>query len=178
VNANPSGSRTPSTGGWGRSKARRELAETKEPSPGCARLGLPSGVPRGSARAAGGCGGGKRHAMMVCRGALSVRRAAQGRVGDARSPRHIATHLARHRLLSAQTSAPLDAARPITAELGKPRPAEGATVRNLASQSAAQPGIRLSPRSAARDNELVQPCCDVPATLACRHSPPNGVLAA
>jgi hypothetical protein len=178
VNANPSGSRTPSTGGRGGSKARRELAKTKEPSPGCARLGVRSGIPGGLDRRAGGSAGGKRHATMVCRGALSVRRAAQGRVGECRVPRQFANHLARHRLLSAKTSAPLDAARRLPAGRGTTRPADGATVRNPASQSVAQPGIRCSPRTGARDTELLRPCCDVPATLACGHSPWKGVLAA
>ena len=178
MNANPSGSRTPSTGGWGGSKARRELAKTTEPSPGAARLGVRSGIPEGPARGAGGMDGGKRRATTVCRGALSVRRAAQGRVGDCCRPRHIANHLVRHRLLSAKTSAPLDAARPVTAGRANHRPAVDATVRNPASQSAAQPGNRLSPHAEALDTELVRPCCDVPATLACGHSPGKGVLAA
>ena len=53
MNANPSGSRTPSTGCWGRSEARREFAAATGPSLGLARLDACAGM-SGRARRAGG----------------------------------------------------------------------------------------------------------------------------
>ena len=82
MNANPSGFRTPPTGGWGRSIARRELANTTElppnrlQKPGCAGGAGPVGV------SATGLGSGTRHAMRACRRAPNPRRAAQGRNGE------------------------------------------------------------------------------------------------
>jgi hypothetical protein len=112
VNANPSGSRTPSTGSRGESEARREVATTAVPSPSHARATRGTGLFRGPGRQAVGARGGTRRAMMVCRGALVKRRAAQGRVGELEPPRQVARHLDPHLLLSANTSALADAVRP------------------------------------------------------------------
>jgi hypothetical protein len=116
--------------------------------------------------------------MKVCRGALDVRRAAQGRVGDQHFPRHFAHHLVSHPLLSANTSAPADAVRPLARGGVDRRRAEVSAARTLASRNSARPGNRFSPRSEARDTELVQPCCYVSTTSACGHSRGKGVLAA
>jgi len=178
VNANPSGPRTPPTGCWGRSKARRELEAAAEPSSRHARIDVQAGIAGGPGPRAYGSIGGTRHAMKVCRGALNVRRAAQGRVGDLHLPRHIARHLVSHRLLSANTSAPADAVRPLTPDGASRRPAAVWTVRTPASRTVARPGNRFSPRPGARDTELVQPGCDVSTTSACGHSRGKGVLAA
>ena len=178
MNANPSGSRTPPTGRWGRSKARRVLEAAAEPSLGHALVDVPAGMPGGSDSRARGTIGGTRHAMKVCRGALNVRRAAQGRVGDLHLPRHIARHLGSHLLLSANTSASAGAVRPLIPDGAQPRHAEALTVRTLASRTVARPENCFTPRPGARDTELVQPGCDVVATSACGHSRGKGVLAA
>ena len=107
MNANPSGSRTPPTGCWGRSKARRELEAAAEPSSGHARVDGPAGKTGGTDRRVPGSVGGTRHAMKVCRGALNVMRAAQGRVGEI--SRHIAFLLVLHLLLSDEASGRTDA---------------------------------------------------------------------
>jgi len=178
VNANPSRARTPPTGRWGRSKARRVLEAAAEPPSGHARVDVPAGVTGGPDSRARGTIDGTRHAMKVCRGALNVRRAAQGRVGDLHLPRHIARHLVSHLLLSANTSASAGAVRPLIPDGAQPRPAEVSAVRTLAFRTVARPDNRFSPRPGARDTELVQPGCDVVATSACGHSRGKGVLAA
>jgi len=178
VNANPSGSRTPPTGSLGRAKARRVLATATGPSPGHLRAaafarisGLLHGFGRDSID-------GTRHAMKVCRGALTARRAAQGRVGELPLPRHIARHLVSHRLLSANPSALPDAVRLQFPGGANPCFVGTPAVRNLASRVAAQPGNGFSPRFEARDIELVETRCVVVVTPACGQRRGKGVRAA
>jgi hypothetical protein len=178
VNANPSGSRTPSTGSWGRSKARRELAATTEPSPGQAPVDAHAGFAGVRVRPDRGLNGGTRHAMTVCRGALNLRCAAQGRVGELDLPRHVVRHLAPHLLLSANSSALADAVRPLMLVEAGYRPSDESAARKHASRPKAQPGKCFSPRHGASDTDLVQTGCDVVETLARGHSRGKGVLAA
>jgi hypothetical protein len=178
VNANPPGSRTPSTGSRGESEARREVAAAAEPSSSHARVARRAGVARGTDGPAAGSNGGTRRAMMVCRGALVKRRAAQGRVGDLEPPRQIARHLVPHLLLSANTSAPADAVRPHFPIGARPRFGKVLTGFEHAFHRAAKPGTGSSPRDGARDTELVEPRCDVASTSACEVSRGKGVLAA
>jgi hypothetical protein len=178
VNANPSGSRTPSTGSRGELEARREFARAVAPSFGHSPAAGGIGVflmPDGRAV---GSNGGTRRAKKVCRGALVPRRAAQGRVGDSLPPRHVARHLVPHLLLLANTSAPADAVRP--GFPGKVRPCLGERLggRQHALRRAAQPGSGDSPRPGAGDTELVRPRCGVLSTPACELSRGKGVLAA
>jgi hypothetical protein len=178
VNANPSGSRTASTGSRGGSEARREVAAVAEPSSSLARATGRSGESLGQAGKVTGSNGGTRRAMMVRRGALATRRTAQGRVGDPETPRHIARHLVPHRLLSANTSALADAVRPcLPVEVG---PRSGKLVAGLvrASRRAVQPGRRCSPRLEVSDTEPVNARFDVTSTSACEQSRGKGVLAA
>ncbi len=100
MNANPSGSRTSSTGSWGISEARRAIADTAGPSRSVlssldVRAGYPGLEPDRTDRSYGGA----RHAKTVCRGAKSPRCAAQGRVGEDLIPRHVITHLVPQLLL-------------------------------------------------------------------------------
>jgi hypothetical protein len=178
VNANPSGSRTPQTGCQGWSKARRVLEAVAEPPSSYARNDVAAGMIGRPASQASGAIGGTRHAMTVCRGALNLRCAAQGRVGDQAVPRHVVRHLASHLLLLAITSAPPDAVRPFMLVGTRFWPSDESTVRSHASRPTAQPGDCPSPRSGARDTDLVQPGCDVVETLARGHSRGKGVLAA
>jgi len=178
VNANPSGSRTPSTGSWGKSKARREFAAATEPSPGYVPIVGVAGFAGAPYRPVRSMNDGTRHAKTVCRGALSLRCAAQGRVGDLDLPRHVIRHLAPHLLLLANSSASGDAVRPLMLVRARFWPSDESTVRKHASRPKAQPGECFSPRSEARDTELVQSGCDVVETLARGHSRGKGVLAA
>jgi hypothetical protein len=178
VNANPSGSRTASTGSRGESEARRVVAAVAVPSLSLARVTGRSGETLEQAGKVMGSNVGTRRAKMVRRGALATRRAAQGRVGDPDTPRHIARHLVPHRLLSANTSAPADAVRPCLPVETSSR--SGKLVAGLvhASRRAVQPGSRHAPRLEARDSELVHNRCDVISTSACELSRGKGVLAA
>jgi hypothetical protein len=178
VNANPSGSRTPSTGSWGRSEARREVAAAAVPSPCQMQTAALTGEFRRRGGEAAGTDGGTRRAKMVCRGALVPRRAAQGRVGDRETPRHIAPQLVPHRLLSANPSAQADAARPCLPIEAGPRSEKLVAGLVHASRRAVQPRSRYSPRPEARDTELVHTRCDVNSTSACEQSRGKGVLAA
>ena len=178
MNANPSGSRTPSTGSWGSSKARRESAATTEPSPGQAPSRRAYRICRRTRSTGRGLNGGTRHAMTVCRGALNLRCAAQGRVGELDLPRHVVRHLAPHLLLSANSSALADAVRPLMLVGAGNWPSDESTARTHASRPKAQPGECFSPRHGARDTDLVQTGCDVVETLARGHSRGKGVLAA
>ena len=178
MNANPSGSRTPSTGSWGSLQARRELAAASEPSPGYVPIDALAGFAGALNRPVLGMNGGTRHAMTVCRGALNLRCAAQGRVGDRVVPRHVVRHLASHLLLLAISSAPPDAVRPFMLVGTRFWPSDESTVRSHASRPTAQPGDCFSPRSGACDTDLVQLGCDVVETLARGHSRGKGVLAA
>jgi hypothetical protein len=178
VNANPSGSRTPSTGGRGRSKPRRELAKATGPSLDHARVGVCAEFVGGTDRQGRALGSGTRHAKKACRGALIVRRAAQGRTGDFLS-RQVSRHLASHPLLLANTSAPADAVRRPIADRA---PARTVVVPPTAELAASRPGAQrnggFSPHHEARDTELVQPGRDVQRAPANGPSRGKGVLAA
>jgi hypothetical protein len=178
VNANPSGSRTPPAGSRGRAKARRVTATVAGPSPGQLRRVAVAGIVGTYYGFALDSMGGTRHAMMVCRGALTVRRAAQGRVGDLDIPRHIVCHLAILRLLSANPSARPDAVRPRFPARGVRRPVEKPAVRKLALRVASPPGKRSSPRFEARDNEPVHARSVVVVTSAFGQHRGKGVRAA
>jgi hypothetical protein len=116
--------------------------------------------------------------MMVCRGALVKRRAAQGRVGDLELPRQVARHLVSHPLLSANTSAPTDVVRPHS-PIGTHARFEKVVAGSLhTSYRAAQPVTGSSPIEKARDTELVEPRSDVALTSACEEPRGKGVLAA
>jgi hypothetical protein len=178
VNANPSGSRTASTGSRGGSEARREVAAVAVPSSSLARATGRSGESLVQAGKVSGSNVGTRRAKMVRRGALATRRAAQGRVGDPDTPRHIARHLVPHRLLSANTSAPADAVRPCLPVETSSR--SGKLVAGLvhASLRAVQPGSRHSPRLEVCDTDLANARYDVISTSPCELSRGKGVLAA
>jgi hypothetical protein len=178
VNANPSGSRTSPTGSRGRAKARRVLVTATGPSPGHLQRAAVARNAGGLYRFAGVSIGGTQYAMMVCRGVLTVRRAAQGRVGDLELPRHIARHLVRHRLLSASRSALPDTVRLRFPGGAGPRRVKTWAVRNLASRVAALPRSGSSPRLEARDPELVQTRKVVGATPSCGQHRGKGVRAA
>jgi hypothetical protein len=178
VNANPSGSRTPSTGSRGGSEARREVAEAVVPSLCHAQAGGSTGVSPRLRCPAVGTAGGTRRAKMVCRGALVQRRAAQGRVGDPEPPRHVARHLVPHLLLSANASAQADAVRPVFPSEACPQIGELVADNEHALRRAAQPESGFSPRLGASDPELVYLRRGVPSTSACELSRGKGVLAA
>ena len=178
MNANPSGSRTPSTGSWGGLEARREVAAVAIPS--LSQEQAAGGVgefPRLCSRAIG-TNGGTRRAKMVCRGALVERRAVRGRAGDFRAPRHIARHLVSHLLLSANMSAPADTVRPVSRCEAGPRIGKRVAGLKRASRKAAQPGSGSSPPLEESDTELVYPRCGVVSTPVCELSRGKGVLAA
>jgi hypothetical protein len=178
VNANPSGSRTPSTGCWGELEARRELAAATGPSMGLARFDVRAGVSGRAVERADGSRGGARHAKKACRGALNLRCAAQGRVGDRLTPRHIAHHRVPHLLLSARTSAPADAVRPRFLDQGWPWLSKVSMARKAANRSKAQPAKWHTPRDGSCAAELVRPGHDVTPASACAQSRGKGVLAA
>ncbi len=169
MNANPSGSRTPSAGSRGGLEARREFAAGRgtvvRPFSGRSQHRGLSGCCGGKRS---GTNGGTRRAKMVCRGALVTRRTAQGRVGDRQPPRHVARHLVPHLLLSAKTSAPADAVRPGFPIGARPRIGELAAGRQHALRRAAQPGRRHSPRLGASD-----PIWSIPASASYRRRPAN-----
>ncbi len=178
MNANPSGSRTPSTGSRGRSKARREFVAATVPSPGHKPVDVLSGNTGAPSRLVFCLNGGTRHAKTVCRGALSLRCAAQGRVGDLLIPRHVVRHLAPHRLLSANSSALPDGVRQcmlVKAALG---PADESTGQTHTSRPKVQPEDCFSPQGGVSDIKLVRFGCDVVETLARGLSRGKGVLAA
>jgi hypothetical protein len=178
VNANPSGSRTPSTGSWGRSKARRELAEATGLSLDQVRVEVCAALFGEIDRRGKGSRGGTRHAKKACRGALIVRRAAQGRTGDSLS-RQVSRHLASHPLLLANTSAPADAVRRPIPDRARARTVMAlSTAEVAASRLEAQRIGGFSPHHEAHDTELVQPGRDVLQTPANGHSRGKGVLAA
>jgi hypothetical protein len=178
VNANPSGSRTPSTGCWGELEARREHAAATGPPLGLALFDVRAGFSGGTIQRVDGSNGGSRHAKKACRGALNLRCAAQGRVGDQPTPRHVTHHLAPHLLLSARTSARADAVRPRFLDQARPWLAKVSMVRSAASRPKAQPANWHTPRDGACDTELVRLGPDVTPTSACAQSRGKGVLAA
>ncbi len=178
MNANPSGSRTPSTGSRGGLEARREVARAVAPSLCQTRASGSTGeLPMLRGRSVG-YGGGTRRAKMVCRGALIPRRAAQGRVGDQEPPRHVARHLVPHLLLLANTSATADVVCPVFPSGAWPRFGEAVTDAEHALRRAAQPEGGFSPRMKASDIELAYPRSGVPSTPDCELSRGKGVLAA
>jgi len=178
VNANPSGSRTSSTGCWGELEARRELAAATGPSLGLAHVDVRAGLSGTAIRRVDGANGGSRHAKKACRGALNLRCAAQGRVGDQLTPRHVAHHLVPHLLLSARTSAHADAVRPRFLDQARAWLAKVSMVRNAASRPKAQPAEWHTPPDEACGTELVRLGPDVTPTSACAQSRGKGVLAA
>jgi hypothetical protein len=178
VNANPSGSCTPPTGCWGRLDARRESASDAGLSLSLARFDACTGMSGRANRRVAGSSGGSRCAKTVRRGALNLRRAVQGRVGDQPSPRHVANHLVPHLFLSAKTSAPADAVRPHFPDRAWPYLAKVSTAGNAASRPKAQPVDCRMPRDGADGTELVQPGHDVIPTSARARSRGKGVLAA
>jgi hypothetical protein len=177
VNANPSGSRTPTAGGRGRSQTRREIASTTEPSPGLIPVVGCAGFAGTDLGQLHGPTGGTRHAMTVCRGARRARRAVQGRFGNPCS-RYIVRHLVRQPLLSANTSVPADAVRPLRSRGARLWPPAESTVQLPSSRSQAQPTDRFSPLRGVYSAELVQPARGVTATPAGGQSRGKGVLAA
>jgi hypothetical protein len=178
VNANPSGSRTPSTGSWGRSKARKGFTKATGPSLCHAWADVYAGCSGGIDRHGKGTGGGTRHATKACRGALFVRRTAQGRTGDLLL-RQVSRHLASHPLLLANTSAPADAVRPAVFDRANVRSVMAlATAESAGTRQEAQRRTGSSLQHGAGDTELVQPGRDVATTAANGHSRGKGVLAA
>jgi hypothetical protein len=178
VNANPSGSRTPSTGCRGGLDTRKELAATSGPPLGLGQLDVLARVGDETFERLDGANGGTRLAKTVCRGALTQRRAAQGRVGDQFPPRHIARHLGSHLLLSAKTSAQADAVRPCLRGGARLRSAKGSTTQSAVSWQMAQPEKCYSLLPETRNTSLVQPGGNVIPTLARGLSRGKGVLAA
>ncbi len=178
MNANPSGSRTPLTGCQGRSKARREIAVITALSPGQVPVDVLAGISGVRSRPVQGQNDGTRHAMTVCRGALYVRCAAQGRVGDLAHPRQVVRHLAPHQLLLANSSVSADAVRPFRLVWAGFRPEDEPAVGKHTSRPKGQPAKCNSPHDGTSDTNLVQPGCDVIETLARGHSRRKGVLAA
>jgi hypothetical protein len=179
VNANPSGSRTPSAGRRGRSIVRREFANTT----GLPLCGLHSSGRVGGTgpaiRRASSAGGGTRHGMMAWRGALDPRhkRDAQGRHGETDAPRHVDHHVS-HPLLSATTSAYADVSGPLSSQKGFRLFGDEPALEAAALRPEAQPGYRDSPHHAASDTEPVQPARGVILAPASRRSQRKGVLAA
>jgi len=178
VNANPSGSRTPSTGCRGGLDTRKEFAATSGPPLGLRQLDMLARIGDETGQQLDGSSGGTRHAKTVCRGALEQRHAAQGRVGDQFPPRHIAHHLVAHLLLSAKTSASADVVRQFFLGGAGLRSAKGSTTQSAVSWQEAQPEKCYSLPDDARNTTLVQPGGDVTPTLARGLSRGKGVLAA
>jgi hypothetical protein len=178
VNANPSGSRTPSTGGRGESQSRKGLARTTGPLLGQAQIRLCPLNFRVACRGANGFSGGTRRAKMACRGAHCVRLAGQGRAGDV-TPRQVYFHLAPQPLLSANTPALAGAVRLFRLNLESPgNKAEIATAAFGVTRQEAQQGKCASPRDGASVTELVQPGRSARFHAADGHPPRKGVLAA
>jgi hypothetical protein len=172
VNANPSGFRTPSTGGWGRSIARRVVASTTEPPPIC----LPS-IDR-----AGGAGrvdllatksvSGRRQAMTACREAPNPERAAQGRNGEHHLPRHV-DHLVAQPLPLANLPASADMVRRLTFERGRYLFRDERATRDASGQRVEPTDHHApSPDREAHDTELVQPVRGV--AMMAVDGPPEG----
>ena len=181
MNANPSGSRTPSTGCRGESEARRELAAATGPSPGLARVAVRAGI----VRPGDSTGGWLERRDAARQDGVSWGPQPRGAPpkegsGTRLTPRHIARHLVPHLLLSANTSAPADAVRPRFPDRGTALGSRRwSTVRNAASQAKAQP----AKWSLASSTRRVTPSWSSPAptsrpTSACGQSRGKGVLAA
>ncbi len=179
MNAIPSGSRTPPTGGWGRSIARREIASIAEPLPTRLQTICRAGGAGPVSRRAIGSASGARHAMTVCRRAPNPRRAAQGRNGERHRPRHV-DHLAIQPLPLANLSATADVVRRLISDRGLHLFRDERAVQDAASRQKAQPRDHdaPAPHRKARDTELAQPARGVALTPV--DGPPRGkgVLAA
>jgi hypothetical protein len=179
VNANPSGSRTPPTGGWGRSIARRESASTTEPRPNRLQTICRAGGAGPVNRRAVGSASGTRHAMTACRQAPNPRRSAQGRNGEGYRPRHV-NHLVSQPLPLANLSASAGMVRRLISDRGRHLFRDERALAGNASRPKAQPRDRdaPSPHRGARDTELAQPVHGVALTPV--DGPPRGkgVLAA
>jgi hypothetical protein len=178
VNANPSGSRTPSTGCRGTFDTRKGLAATSGPPLDHCQLDVLARIGDETFEWLHGSNGGTWHAKTVCRGALEQRGAAQGRVGDQCPPRHIAHHHVSHLLLSAKTSAPADAVRSFLSGGACLRSAKGSTTHGAVSWQQAQPEKCYSLPEEARNTRLAQPGGDVTPALVRGLSRGKGVLAA
>jgi hypothetical protein len=178
VNANPSGTRAPSTGCRGELEARRELAAATGPSLGLARFDVRAGLSGRAKERVNGANDGSRHAKKACCGAKNPRCAAQGRVGDQLTSRHVAYHLVPHLLLSARTSAQADAVRPRVLDQASAWLAKVSIVRNAASRPMAQPAKWYMPPDEVCGTKLVRPGPDVTPTSACVQSRGKGVQAA
>ena len=179
MNANPSGSRTPPTGGWGRSIARRKFASTKEPH----RTGLQATC---CARDSGSVDcranrsvSGERHAKMACRGAPNPMRAAQGRNGGVRLPRHV-DHPVLQPLPLANQSVLTDMVRRLVSARGRFLSRDERALANAASRLEAQPSDHDAAWQPcrARDTELAQPVRSVARTRVSGPPRGKGVLAA
>jgi hypothetical protein len=178
VDANPSGSRTPSTGCWGRSDTRKGFAANAGPSLGPTCCDACAGLSGAAKQRGSGSSGGSRCAKTVRRGALNLRCAAQGRVGESLSPRHVNHHLVPHLFLLAKTSAPAGAVCPHILERAWPKLANVSTARNATKRPKAEPADRHVPHDGACTTALGQPGHDVIPTSACAQSRGKGVLAA
>lgn len=173
MNANPSGSRTPLTGGRGRSIARRRFASTTELPPNRLRTVCRAGNTGPVNRRAIGSGSGTRHAMMACRGGSNPRRAAQGRNGDRYRPRHV-NHLASQPLPLANQSAAAGTVRRPVFERGRLLFWDKRAHSNAASRPKSQRRDHGAPAQArrAQDTKLAQPVRSVALTSV--DEPPEG----
>ncbi len=179
MNANPSGFRTPPTGGWGRSIARREFASTTVSLPNRLQTICRAGCAGPVNRRATGSAGGTRHAMMVCREAPNPRRIAQGRNGEQLLPRHV------HQLVSqplplANLSAAAGTVRRLISDRGRHLFRDDRALPGNASRPKAQPWDHNapSPHRGARGTELAQPVRGVALTPVDWPPRGKGVLAA
>jgi hypothetical protein len=179
VNANPSGSRTPPTGGWGRSIARREFASTTGPPPTGLQTIRRAGVAGPVKRHAIGSGSGTRHAKTACRGAPNPRRAAQGRNGEQYPPRHV-HHLVAHPLLLANLSATAGMVRRLISDRCQHLLRDERALTDAASRPKVRPRDHDAPLPVceARDTELAQPVHGVAMTPVNRPPRGKGVRAA
>jgi len=173
VNANPSGSRTLPTGGWGPSIARRKFADTTKPRPNRLQTFSRVGGAGPVVCRAVGSASGSRHAMTACRGAPNPRRAAQGRNGEGYLPRHV-NHLASHPLPLANRSAAAGMVRRSVLERGQHLFRDERAFSAAASRPKAQPRDHDAPSQdcRARDVRLAQPVRG--AALTSVDGPPRG----
>ena len=178
MNANPSVSRTLSTGCWEWLEARREFAAAAGPSPGLARIDVLAGLSGGGMEWENGSTGGSRQAKKACRGANNPRCAAQGRVGEELTSRHVAHHLVTHPLLSARTSARAGVVRPRFPGQAWPWLTTVSPARNAASWPMAQPAKWHTSPEGTCDTKLARPGPDVTPMSACAQSRGKGVQAA
>jgi hypothetical protein len=165
VNANPSGSRTPSTGGRGRSIARRRFASTTELPLNCLLTIHRAGCAGPVNRHAIGSGSGTRHAMKACRGGPNPKRAAQGRSGEIVLPRHV-DHLVLQPLPLANRSATADRVRRPVLERSRHFVQDERAFAATPSRPKAQPRDHDAPwpDHKARDTKLAQPMRSIALT--------------